>query len=198
MESPGPLDPARAALRAALRRHVPADEREAGDRAAILALVETESACFARKTFAPGHVTGSGFIVHAASRRVLLHHHRRLDAWLQMGGHDEGESDPRATALRESAEESGLTDLVLLSDEILDVDVHPIPAGKGEPPHLHHDVRYALATRTPDAIRRDDAESIALRWFTLDEAAAAMADPDATRALARLARLLDGARDASR
>ncbi len=81
------------------------------------------------------------------TRRVLLHHHRRLDAWLQMGGHDEGESDPRATARREGAEESGLSDLVLLSPAILDVDVHPIPAGKGEPPHLHHDVRYALATR---------------------------------------------------
>jgi 8-oxo-dGTP pyrophosphatase MutT (NUDIX family) len=187
------LDPGRAALRDALLRHVPADGREAADRAAILRLVETEAACFSRSTFAPGHVTGSGFIVHSPSRRVLLHHHRRLDAWLQMGGHDEGESDPRATALREGAEESGLPDLVLLSPAILDVDVHAIPAGKGEPPHLHHDVRYALATLSPDAIQRDDAESLALRWFTLEEAAAAMADPDATRALARLARLLDAA-----
>lgn len=194
MESSGPLDPARTALRDALLRHVPADGREAGDLAAILRLVETEPECFARKTFTPGHVTGSGFIVHGASRRVLLHHHRRLDAWLQMGGHDEGEGDPRATALREGAEESGLADLVLLSTEILDVDVHPIPAGKGEPPHRHYDVRYALATLTPDAIRRDDAESLDLRWFSLEEAAAAMDDPDATRALARIARLLDGAR----
>jgi 8-oxo-dGTP pyrophosphatase MutT (NUDIX family) len=187
------LDAGRAALRDALLRHAPKDAREARDLAAILALVETEPACFARKTFTPGHVTGSGFIVDAAARRVLLHHHRRLDAWLQMGGHDEGESDPRATALREGAEESGLTDLVLLSPEILDVDVHSIPAGKGEPPHLHHDVRYALATRAPDSIRRDDAESLDLRWFSFEEAAAAMGDPDATRALARLAGLLDAA-----
>jgi 8-oxo-dGTP pyrophosphatase MutT (NUDIX family) len=194
VETSGGLDPGRAALRDALLRHAPADDREAADVAAILALVETEPRCFARTTFAPGHVTGSGFVVHPPSRRVLLHHHRRLDAWLQMGGHDEGESDPRATALREGAEESGLTDLTLLSPEILDVDVHAIPAGKGEPPHLHHDVRYALATLAPDAIRRDDAESIALRWFSLGEAARAMDDPDATRALGRIGRLLDAAR----
>jgi 8-oxo-dGTP pyrophosphatase MutT (NUDIX family) len=193
VETSGGLDPGRAALRDALRRHAPADDREAADVASILALVQTEPRCFARTTFAPGHVTGSGFVVHPPSRRVLLHHHRRLDAWLQMGGHDEGESDPRATALREGAEESGLTDLALLSPEILDVDVHAIPAGKGEPPHLHHDVRYALATLAPDAIRRDDAESIALRWFSLDEAACAMDDPDATRALERIGRLLDAA-----
>lgn len=191
MESP---DPPRAALLEALRRHVPGDGREAAALAAIVRLVETEPGCFSRRTFAPGHVTGSGFIVHAGSRRLLLHHHRRLDAWLQMGGHDEGEGDPRATALREGAEESGLLDLALLSPDILDVDVHPIPAGKGEPPHLHHDVRYALVTGTPDAILRDDAESIALRWFSLDEAVRAMDDPDATRAIGRLARLLDGAR----
>lgn len=185
-----PLDPPRAALADALRRHVPGDAREEADLAAILRLVETEAGCFSRGTFAPGHVTGSGFIVHPASRRVLLHHHRRLGAWLQMGGHDEGESDPRATALREGAEESGLRDLALLAPDILDVDVHRIPAGKGEPPHLHHDVRYALATSVPDAIRRDDAESVDLRWFSFAEAAAAMDDPDASRALARLAQLL--------
>lgn len=188
-----PLDPARSALRSALLRHAPGDEREAADLAAILRLVEAEPACFARGTFAPGHVTGSGFIVHVPSRRVLLHHHRRLDAWLQMGGHDEGEADPRATALREGAEESGLTDLTLLTPEILDVDVHAIPAGKGEPPHLHHDVRYALVTLAPEAIRRDDAESVDLRWFGFVEAATAMGEPDAARALARVARLLGGA-----
>ncbi len=184
------LDPARAALADALRRHAPGDAQEAGDLAAVLRLVETEPACFSRRTFAPGHVTGSAFIVHPPTGRVLLHRHRRLGAWLQMGGHDEGEADPRATALREGAEESGLFDLVLLTPAILDVDVHRIPPGKGEPEHLHHDVRYAAATRSPEAIRRDDAESLALRWFTLEEADAAMNEPGATRALARIRRLL--------
>ena len=183
-------DAGRAALADALRRHAPADPREAGDLAAILRLVEDEPACFSRKCFTPGHVTGSVFIVHPPTRRVLLHHHRRLDAWLQMGGHDEAESDPRATALREGAEESGLSDLVLLSPDVLDVDVHSIPPGKGEPAHLHHDVRYAAATRAPEAILRDDAESVALRWFTLEEAERAMNEPGATRALVRIARLL--------
>ena len=190
MVPPGPSDPARAALSLALRKHVTADAAEAGSRDAILRLVETEPACFSRHTFTPGHVTGSAFVVCPRTGLVLLHHHRRLDAWLQLGGHDEGERDPRATALREAAEESGLGDLALLSDEILDLDVHPIPAGKGEPPHLHHDVRYALATRTPAAIHRDAAESLDLRWFTLAEAADKMNEPGGRRAMARIARLL--------
>ena len=189
MTASGPSDP-RAALSLALRKHAPLDADEAADRDAILRLVESEPACFSRHTFTPGHVTGSAFVVCPATGLVLLHHHRRLDAWLQMGGHDESEHDPRATALREAAEESGLRDLALLSDEILDLDIHPIPAGKGEPPHLHHDVRYAVLTATPGAIHRDAAESVDLRWFTIAEAAEKMNEPGGRRALSRIAALL--------
>jgi 8-oxo-dGTP pyrophosphatase MutT (NUDIX family) len=107
-----------------------------------------------------------------------------------MGGHDDGEHDARATALREAAEESGLKDLTLLSDEILDLDIHTIPAGKGEPPHLHHDVRFAVATCVPEAIQRDAGESVDLSWFTLGDATEKMNEPGGRRALARLAKML--------
>jgi len=184
------LDPARAALVEALERLSPADADEARDRAAILALVRENPACFSRMTYEPGHVTASAFVVCARARRVLLHHHRRLDAWLQLGGHDDGERNAPATALREAREESGLLDLSFLSPHILDVDVHAIPAGRGEPRHLHHDVRYAVATEQPDAIRPDPSESLDLAWLTLEEAAARMGEPGGRRALAKLARLL--------
>jgi 8-oxo-dGTP pyrophosphatase MutT (NUDIX family) len=184
------VDPSRSRLADALSAHAPEGEVAARDVAVTLALVRGEPACFSRSFFTPGHVTGSGFVVCASTGRVLLHHHRRLDAWLQMGGHDDGERDAAATALREAREESGLEDLAFLSPAILDVDVHPIPAGRGEPPHLHHDVRYALVTRTPGAIRRDDAESIDLRWFSPEEAAAAMGESGANRALGKIRRLL--------
>lgn len=184
------LDPPRAALRAALLAHECAGETEERDREAMLALVQTEPACFARTTFDPGHFTGSVFIFSAESGHVLLHHHRRLDRWLQMGGHDEGESDPASTALREGREESGLADLVLLSPAILDLDVHPIPPARGEPGHSHFDVRYAAVTRTAAAARADVAESLGLAWLPLEEAARRMDEPGALRALAKGARLL--------
>lgn len=184
------LDGPRAALHAALLAHEPADEAEARDRDAMLALVSSEPACFARTTFVPGHFTGSVFVFSAGSGEVLLHHHRRLGRWLQMGGHDEGESDPAATALREGREESGLGDLVLVSPAILDVDVHPIPPGKGEPAHSHFDVRYAALTRAASGARADEAESFGLAWLPPAEAARKMGEPGARRALAKAARLL--------
>ncbi len=187
---PPPLDAPRAALREALLAHAPADEAEARDREAMLALVASEPACFARTTFAPGHFTGSLFVFSAPTGHVLLHHHRRLDKWLQMGGHDEGESDPAATALREGREESGLEDLVLLAPAILDLDVHPIPPARGEPAHAHFDVRYAAVTHDAGAARADAAESLGLAWLAPAEAARKMGEPGARRALAKAARLL--------
>ena len=187
-------DAARLTLTLALRAHLPADDEEAAHVARVLRVVEASADCFSRSFYSPGHVTGSAFVVCPADRRVLLHHHRRLDRWLQMGGHDDAERDPLATALREAREESGLEDLVPLSQGILDVDVHEIPAGRGEPSHLHLDVRYALATRTPGDMRRDEAESLDLRWFDLPEAARRMGERGAARALSRLGRLLGAPR----
>lgn len=182
----GPLGPARASLADALRSFVPADATEEGHREALLSLVLDEPACFSRGTFVPGHVVGSAFILHPPTGRLLLHFHRRLGRWLQMGGHDDGERDAYLTALREGREESGLLDLVPLGDGILDVDVHPIPAGKGEPDHRHFDVRYAFATARPEAIARDDAESAVLEWVSLDEAVRRVGETGTSRAIAKL------------
>lgn len=185
-------DHARRRLFDALSAHVPLDAVEARHREAILRLVETASRPFDRRTYTPGHVTGSAFVACRATGHVLLHRHRRLGKWLQMGGHDEGARDAAATALREAREESGLSDLAFLSAEILDLDVHEIPPARGEPAHLHHDVRYALVTARPEEIRRDEAESDDLAWLSLDEAEARMAEPGASRALGRLRLLLTG------
>lgn len=180
----------RARLERELRAFSPADDAEARHRNEILALVSSSPACFSRHHYDPGHVTGSAFVLCRRTGRLLLHHHRRLERWLQLGGHDDGEHDPAATALREAREESGLSDLVPAHRAILDLDVHAIPAARGEPGHLHHDVRYAFFTDRPDAARRDDAESRDLAWLTLEDAAARLGEPGAARALRKLARLV--------
>lgn len=53
------------------------------------------------------------FVVHEG--KILLIHHRKLNAWLPLGGHIELEEDPEQAALREAKEESGL-DVMLLGE----------------------------------------------------------------------------------
>ena len=117
--------------------------------------------CFERSC-APGHFTGSAWLVDAAGERVLLTHHRKLGLWLQLGGHADGEADLARVALREAGEESGLRDLVV-QPAIFDLDRHRIPARGSDPGHWHYDVRFVVRATGSDAFVVSD-ESHALAW----------------------------------
>jgi 8-oxo-dGTP pyrophosphatase MutT (NUDIX family) len=145
---------------------------------------------------APLHVTGSALVVHPPSARVLLRWHERQQAWLQVGGHaDPGEADPFVTALREGAEETGLDDLRPWpgpEPALVHLVAVRVPAGKGEPAHEHLDVRYVLATDTPDAIEPENATA-RLRWLDAGEAVDAVTEDNLLVMLRRVADLLAGA-----
>ena len=154
--APADRDP-RAGLTEALRRHAPADEEEASDRDRILAFVLRHERPFDR-AIAEGHLTGSAITVSADGTRVLLLHHRKLDRWLQPGGHgDPGETTGEEVALREALEESGIRGLALhpTAGCPLDVDVHDIPARGSEPAHEHLDLRYLVVAARRRAVSPD-------------------------------------------
>ena len=183
-----PLAPSpRTALAEALRLHRPADEKEARDRDRILAFVLRHERPFDRAIL-EGHLTGSAITVSADGSRVLLLHHRKLDRWLQPGGHgDPGETTGEEVALREAFEETGIEGLALhpSAPRPLDVDVHDIPARAGEPAHEHLDLRYLVAAPAGAAVAPDLAELHEVRWVPWDEVEALGPDHGLRRALAK-------------
>lgn len=152
-----------------LRRHVERAER--GHEAAMLAeffpFIAEHPDCLSRTCLA-GHLTASAWVVDATRTRTLLTHHRKLDRWLQLGGHVDGEADLLAAALREVREESGLTRVHPVSTEIFDVDRHLIPARKTEPEHWHLDVRFLIEAGPAEPLAISH-ESKDLAWVRLDE-----------------------------
>ena len=172
-------------LTALLDRYQPRGDTEAADVQRVRALAETAGDPYRRDL--PLHVTASALIVHPPTARVLLRWHQRQQAWLQVGGHgDPGETDPLVIVSREAEEETGLPDLAPWPDaEIRHVVIVNVPPGKGEPAHEHADVRYFMATHTPDAIRPESAHA-PLRWLTLPAARDATSQPNLGETLARL------------
>jgi 8-oxo-dGTP pyrophosphatase MutT (NUDIX family) len=172
-----------------LKTYHPQGAAEAADVARVRALIEHSPDPYPRSL--PLHVTGSALIVHPDSGRVLLRWHQRQQAWLQVGGHgDPGEEDPLGIARREAAEETGLTDLVPWPDpQLRQVVIVAVPAAGSDPAHEHADVRFFLATQTPDAIvpERPDAP---LRWLTLPEAYQLTSEANLRETLNRVGRLL--------
>lgn len=156
---------------ALLRRHEV--RAESGHEAAMLTeyfpFVATHPDCLWR-TCLEGHLTASAWIVDPARARTLLTHHRKLDRWLQLGGHVDGEADLAAAAMREAQEESGLARLRWVSAEVFDVDRHRIPARGAEPEHWHFDVRF-LIEADPTVPLQISSESKDLAWVRLEEVA---------------------------
>ncbi len=149
----------------------------------IIRFVDEHSDCFER-SLKIGHITGSAWIVDKERSHALLTHHRKLDRWLQLGGHSDGDSNTLNVALREGLEESGLKDLHPVSDTIFDVDVHLIPARKDEPDHYHYDVRFLLeADRHADLVVSDESHDLA--WLPLDEIIKLASDESIQRMVAK-------------
>lgn len=155
---------------------------EAEVAAQCLALLDDVADPFGRERLA-GHFTGSAWLVDAAGERVLLTHHRKLQRWLQLGGHADGDRDLAQVALREAREESGLAGLVLADGELFDLDRHWIPGRGDVPGHWHYDARYVVrATGSEEFVVSE--ESLALAWRPVAEL---LEDPHSDESMRRMA-----------
>ncbi len=162
-----------------LARYAYSHPGEAETVALFVGFVRENPDCFER-TLAIGHITGSAWIVSADGSETLLTHHRKLNRWLQLGGHADGDPDVPAVAMREAREESGLVDFAPVTGEIFDLDIHPIPARRDEPEHLHYDVRYVLRATGPTDFTVSE-ESHDLRWVPIGGVAALTAEESMLR-----------------
>jgi len=171
-----------------LRRHATRalEAHEAAMVAEIIRFVEEEADCLLRSCV-PGHLTGSAWVVSPERERVLLTHHRKLDKWLQLGGHADGDGDLLAVALREAREESGLTRVRVVSAEIFDVDRHWIPERKGEPGHYHYDLRFLLEA-DPSEQLAITSESKDLAWVEIGRVTALNPEESVARMVRKTAR----------
>jgi len=174
-----------ALARAIVAGYRPWGAAQAAERARILAFIDAHPRDAHRRECLAGHLTAGTILVDAARERVLLHHHAKLDRWLQFGGHADGDGNLRGVAWRETVEESGIVP-AQLSEAPIDVDVHVIPArpAKGdrpaEPEHLHLDVRYlAVAPEGATPVCSDESHDLA--WFTREQCAALALDDSIAR-----------------
>jgi 8-oxo-dGTP pyrophosphatase MutT (NUDIX family) len=129
------------------------------------------------------HYTASVLILtDARPAKTLLLHHRKLDKWMQPGGHQEPHESPYETAIREVLEETGLDitsylerprrvdDIALalpLPGYILEEYIDPYG---DEPEHYHLDITYVV--RLPEqAVTHAELEAHTSGWFTAGQIA---------------------------
>jgi 8-oxo-dGTP pyrophosphatase MutT (NUDIX family) len=163
------------ALATVLTRHHCADAFETACRDQMLTYLSTLPAPFSRDQ-ALAHFTGSALLFDPGLERLCLVFHKKLNRWLQPGGHVDAldDFDIAKTAIREAREETGLS-VELMSPHPVHLDVHTIPARADSAAHEHLDVRFAL--RALDThLRHDPSESRGIAWFSREAAVKAVGE----------------------
>ena len=127
-----------------------------------------------------GHFTASALVLSACQSKVLLMDHAKLEKWLQLGGHCDGDRDFLQVALKEAKEESGLSSIQILSHNVFDLDIHMIPRRGNELAHYHYDVRFLLRADENEKLQIN-RESNGLKWVELDKIHRYNTDQSVTR-----------------
>jgi 8-oxo-dGTP pyrophosphatase MutT (NUDIX family) len=147
----------------------PSSSEEIKHKEDIINFIKNNERCFDRK-LQHGHITASAWLLNKTGEKALLTHHKKLDKWIQLGGHCDGDPDVLNVAIREIQEESGLKNVKPVHDQIFDIGIHFFVGNVNEEKHYHYDIRFLLQAQKDEKIKVSN-ESKDLKWISknLDE-----------------------------
>jgi len=155
-----------------IKNYTPCNEQESKDKEIILKCIDDFKNILTRENEL-AHITSSGFIISRAKDKVLMIHHNIYNSWAWTGGHADGEKDLLEVAIREAQEETGIKNVVPLTDEIVSIDiltvVGHIKNSKYVAPHLHLSIAYLLLANESDCLKIKPDENSGVKWIPLDE-----------------------------
>lgn len=156
-----------------IKKYKPCNEQEEKDKELMLKYINTFDDVLTRNN-EMCHFTASNWIVNKERTKVLMVYHNIYKSWAWTGGHADGDSDLIHVALKEANEETGLTNLKIISDgifsiEILTVTSH-IKRGKFVASHLHLDCCFLVEADENEKLRIKDDENSGVKWVDINEA----------------------------
>lgn len=163
-----------------IEEYCPCCEQEQRDREVILNFILNSPDAFERTNLV-AHMTASAWVINRDGTKVLMAYHKIYDSWSWTGGHADGETDLLSVAMREVTEETGVKNVLPVSEdifslEILTVDGHE-KRGAYVPSHLHMNVTYLLSADDTEMLAIREDENSAVAWFTPEEALSASTEP---------------------
>lgn len=168
-------------LRQRIEAFCPGCEQEENDRRLMLAYLDTFPDLLTRSN-EMAHFTASCWVVDPARTKALMAYHNLYQSWAWLGGHADGDADLLRVALREAREESGLQEVLPVSEapvslEILGVDPH-FKRGKFVSAHLHLNLTYLLQADPAAQVFVKPDENSAVRWIPNEDVLSAVSEPE--------------------
>ena len=159
-------------LRQLVEAYVPYNEQEERDRELILEQIDSGRDILTRNN-KNAHITVSGWVVSPDRKKVLMAYHNIYRSWAWLGGHADGDEDVRRVIKKEIQEESGLTEVKFLSDELFSLEILTVDGhekrGEYVSSHLHLNVTYLLEADPELPLRIKEDENSEIGWIGVEE-----------------------------
>lgn len=162
----------------------PLDDLERGHRDSTLLWIRSGAPIFRtqKPDVPPTHLVSYFALFDEQRGKILLVDHKLAGLWLPSGGHVEPDEDPRATVVRELAEELNLAAEFIQPNPLFITVTRTLGHG------YHTDVSlwYLLHGDSSRAIEFDRGEFHGVRWFGFDEIPFERSDPHMQRFVAKM------------
>ena len=156
-----------------IENFVPTCLQEQKDKELILELIKKEGEAILERIVKYAHITSSGLVLNKDFTKVLMAYHKIYDSWAWTGGHADGEKDLYAVALREVKEETGVKNLIPLTEDIISLEVLSVHGhiknGEYVSRHLHLNVTYVFVCDESEKTRAKEDENSGVMWIDLND-----------------------------
>lgn len=156
-----------------IENYQPFNRQEQLDKSTILFFLNNFDNIFSRENLI-AHMTASCWLVNENCNKVVMAYHNLYDSYSWLGGHSDNEENLLQVAIKEAKEESGLTDIKVLSNDIFSLEVlavdHHIKKGCFVPAHLHLNLTYLLQADSSQSLKIKEDENSKIGWFSLEQA----------------------------
>lgn len=155
-----------------IKDYKPFNEQESKDKEIILKCDEIFDDLLTRDNEI-AHMTSSTFVVNKSRDKILMVHHNIFNTWSWIGGHNDGDYNFFAIAMKELEEESGVGEAKLIGDGIFSVDVLDVKShvkkGKYIAPHLHLSVAYLVEANENEMLTIREDENSGVMWIPIKQ-----------------------------
>ena len=151
--------------------YVPENEQEETDKKIMLKYINEFDDVLTRQN-EMFHFTTSAWIVNNNRDKVLMIYHNIFNSWAWVGGHADGNSNLLEVVKKEIFEETGISKIKLLTDEIFGLSIQfvkpHIKNNKYVSAHLHYDLQFLFEASEDSDLKIKNDENSNVAWLDVD------------------------------
>ena len=157
-----------------IKKYIPYNEQEVKDKELILSAISNFDNLLTRENPIM-HITSSGYVINKNRDKVLMIYHKIYNSWAWTGGHADGDNDLLYVAIKEAKEETGISNVIPLTNNIFSLDVLTVDGhikrGSYVSSHLHLNITYLLEADENDTLTVNEDETEGVKWLPIDKLA---------------------------